>query len=156
MGASSGVGKSINTRRGRRGSRHGAISEINVTPLVDVMLVLLIVFMVAAPLMTVSVPVDLPKINSQPAPNPTEPLFITVKDAQTLYLQEEQMPREQLLTKLAAIAKQGLNENVMVRADKGVPYGDILVVLGDLSSAGYTKVGLAGVPLDGPVPGNGK
>jgi biopolymer transport protein TolR len=156
MGASSGVGKAINTRRGRRGSRHGTMSEINVTPLVDVMLVLLIVFMVAAPLMTVSIPVELPKINAKPAPNPTKPLTITVQNADTLFLEEEQMPREQLLQKLSAIAKEGLNEQLMVRADKTVPYGDIMKVLGDLNGAGYSKVGLSGLPEDilAPAPGN--
>jgi biopolymer transport protein TolR len=154
MGAS-GVGKAINSRRGRRGSRHGAISEINVTPLVDVMLVLLIVFMVAAPLMTVSVPVELPKINAKPSPSPTKPLTITVQNADMLYLEEEQLPRAQLLQKLSAIAKAGLNEQLMVRADQGVPYGDILKVLGDLNGAGYSKVGLAGLPEDVPAPTGG-
>lgn len=154
MGASVGGAKAINARRGRRGSRYGTMSEINVTPLVDVMLVLLIVFMVAAPLMTVSVPVDLPKTAAKPTPNPTKPLTVTVVNADTLYLEEQQMPRDQLLTKLAAIAKEGLNEQLMVRADKAVPYGDIMKVLGDLNGAGYTKVGLATLPLDAVPGGN--
>jgi biopolymer transport protein TolR len=148
MGASVSAGGGAIGKRSRRANRKGLNADINVTPLVDVMLVLLIVFMVAAPLMTVSVPVDLPKTNARPTPNPTKPLTVTVVNADTLFLEEEQMPREQLLTRLSAIAKEGLNENLMVRADKAVPYGDIMRVLGDLNGAGYTKVGLATLPLD--------
>jgi biopolymer transport protein TolR len=143
VSASGGGGK-----RSRRGQRKGLNADINVTPLVDVMLVLLIVFMVAAPLMTVSVPVDLPKTAAQPTPNPTKPVTVTVVNAETLFLEETQMPRSELLAKLATITKEGLNEQLMVRADQSVPYGDIMKVLGDLNGAGYTKVGLATLPLD--------
>jgi biopolymer transport protein TolR len=146
MGAS--VGAAGGSKRSRRGQRKGLNADINVTPLVDVMLVLLIVFMVAAPLLTVSVPVDLPKTNAKPTPNPTKPVTVTVVNADTLFLEETQMPRAELLAKLATITKEGLNEQLMVRADQSVPYGDIMKVLGDLNGAGYTKVGLATLPLD--------
>jgi biopolymer transport protein TolR len=148
MGASVGAAGGGGGKRSRRGQRKGLNADINVTPLVDVMLVLLIVFMVAAPLMTVSVPVDLPKTAAKPTPNPTKPLTVTVVNADTLFLDETQMPRSELLAKLATITKEGLNEQLMVRADQSVPYGDIMKVLGELNGAGYTKVGLATLPLD--------
>jgi biopolymer transport protein TolR len=149
MGASVGAaGGGGSSRRGRRGNRKGLNAEINVTPLVDVMLVLLIVFMVAAPLMTVSVPVDLPKASATPTPAPTEPTFITVQADKTVYLGEEKMPIDQLLSKLESTAKAGKEERLMVRADAALTYGNIMEVLGLLNGAGYTKVGLATLPLD--------
>jgi biopolymer transport protein TolR len=155
MGASVGAaGSGGGGKRARRGNRKGLNADINVTPLVDVMLVLLIVFMVAAPLMTVSVPVDLPKTNAQPVPNPTKPLFITVQADKTVYLMETQMPMDALLEKLGAVAKDGLNENIQVRADASLQYGTIMEVLGLLNGAGYTKVGLATLPLDVKPEGN--
>jgi biopolymer transport protein TolR len=138
-------------RRNRRGSRKGLNADINVTPLVDVMLVLLIIFMVAAPLMTVSVPVDLPKASAKPTPSPVEPTFITVQADRTVFLGDQKMPMEQLLEQLAASAKDGKNENLMVRADKALTYGNVMEVLGLLNGAGYTKVGLATLPTDKPV-----
>jgi biopolymer transport protein TolR len=149
MGASVGAsGSGGGTRRGRRGNRKGLNADINVTPLVDVMLVLLIVFMVAAPLMTVSVPVDLPKASAKPTPSPTEPTFITVQADKTVFLGEQKMPIDQLLAQLEATAKDGKNENLMVRADTSLTYGNIMEVLGMLNKAGYTKVGLATLPLE--------
>jgi biopolymer transport protein TolR len=139
------------TRRSRRGNRKGLNADINVTPLVDVMLVLLIVFMVAAPLMTVSVPVDLPKASVKPTPSPVEPTFITVQADRTVFLGEQKMPMEQLLEQLAASAKDGKNESLMVRADTALTYGAVMEVLGLLNGAGYTKVGLATLPTDKPV-----
>jgi biopolymer transport protein TolR len=151
MGASMGA-TGGGSRRGRRGgNRKGLNAEINVTPLVDVMLVLLIVFMVAAPLMTVSVPVDLPKASAQPTPSPVEPTYITVQADKTVYLGEEKMAVEQLLEKLAATSKEGKDERLMVRADTALTYGNVMEVLGLLNGAGYTKVGLATLPLDKPV-----
>ena len=150
MGASVGSAGGGGSRRGRRGNRKGLNADINVTPLVDVMLVLLIVFMVAAPLMTVSVPVDLPKASAKPSPAPTEPTYITVQADKTVFLGEEKMPMDQLLSQLAVKAKDGKNENLMVRADAALTYGNIMEVLGLLNGAGYTKVGLATLPLDQP------
>jgi biopolymer transport protein TolR len=150
MGASMGGG-GRGGGRGRRQSRHGTISEINVTPLVDVMLVLLIVFMVAAPLMTVSVPVDLPKASATPTPLPVEPTYITVQADKTVYLGEVKMPFDELLAQLETKAKAGKEERLMVRADTALTYGNVMEVLGLLNGAGYTKVGLATLPLDKPV-----
>jgi biopolymer transport protein TolR len=150
MGASVGTSGG-GTRRGRRSMRKGINAEINVTPLVDVMLVLLIVFMVAAPLMTVSVPVDLPKANAKASSAPVEPTFITVQADKTVYLGEQKMTFDELLPKLEASAKDGKNENLMVRADASLTYGNIMEVLGMLNGAGYTKVGLATLPLEKPV-----
>ena len=146
MGAAGGGG----SRRGRRSSRKGLNAEINVTPLVDVMLVLLIVFMVAAPLMTVSVPVDLPKASATPTPSPVEPTYITVQADKTVFLGEEKMPIDQLLIQLEAKSKEGKEERLMVRADTALTYGNVMEVLGLLNGAGYAKVGLATLPLDKP------
>jgi biopolymer transport protein TolR len=147
MGASLGTSGG-GSRRGRRGNRKGLNADINVTPLVDVMLVLLIVFMVAAPLMTVSVPVDLPRASARPTPAPVEPTFITVQADQTVFLGEKKLPMAELLAQLEATAKEGKNENLMVRADTALTYGNVMEVLGLLNGAGYTKVGLATLPLE--------
>jgi biopolymer transport protein TolR len=151
MGASLGASGGGGSRRGRRNNRKGLNADINVTPLVDVMLVLLIVFMVAAPLMTVSVPVDLPKANAKASSAPVEPTFITVQADKTVYLGEQKMTFDELLPQLATSAKDGKNENLMVRADSSLTYGNIMEVLGMLNGAGYTKVGLATLPLEKPV-----
>lgn len=149
MGASvSAGGSGGGTRRGRRSNRKGLNAEINVTPLVDVMLVLLIVFMVAAPLMTVSVPVDLPKASAKPTPSPVEPTYVTVQADKTVFLGEQKMSFDDLLAQLAVVAKDGLNENIQVRASASLNYGDVIEVLGKLNGAGYTKVGLATLPLE--------
>ncbi len=147
MGASSG-GMGGRARRGRRQSRHGAISEINVTPLVDVMLVLLIVFMVAAPLMTVSVPVDLPKTSAKPTPSPAKPLFITVQSNKMIYIDEKLIPYDQITAQVGVSAKDGLQQQIQVRADSNLSYGTVMEILGILSKAGYAKVGLATLPAD--------
>ena len=118
------------------------MSEINVTPMVDVMLVLLIVFMVAAPLMTVGVPIELPKTEAKQLDSSTEPITITVKADQTVYLQESLIAIGQLAPKLVAIAKNGYEEQIFVRADTSVPYGSVMEVMGLLNGAGYRKIGL--------------
>ena len=147
MGASS-ASAGARARRGRRQSRHGTISEINVTPLVDVMLVLLIVFMVAAPLMTVSVPVDLPKTSAQPTPSPAKPLYITVQSNKQVYIDEKVIAYGDIVTQVQASAKDGLQQQIMVRADSNLSYGTVMEILGLLSKAGYAKVGLATLPAD--------
>ncbi len=129
-------------RNSRRRSAHGTMSDINVTPLVDVMLVLLIVFMVAAPLMTVGVPIELPKTQAKQMNSSTEPLVITVQADRTLYLQETTIKLDELAAKLQALAKNGNQEQLMVRADTNVPYGAVMEVMGVLNSAGYNKIGL--------------
>ncbi len=118
------------------------MSEINVTPLVDVMLVLLIVFMVAAPLMTVGVPIELPRTQAKQLDTSTEPITVTVKADQTIFLQESQINIAELAPKLVAIAKNGYEEQIFVRADTNVPYGSVMEVMGLLNAAGYRKIGL--------------
>jgi biopolymer transport protein TolR len=124
------------------------MSDINVTPLVDVMLVLLIVFMVAAPLMTVGVPIQLPKTQAKQLNTSVEPLTVSVKADRTIFLQDTQIKLEDLGAKLQALAKNGPQEQLMVRADTNVPYGAVMEVMGVLNSAGYTKIGLVTSTVD--------
>ncbi len=118
------------------------MSEINVTPLVDVMLVLLIVFMVAAPLMTVGVPIELPKTEAKQMDANKEPITITVQKDKTIFLQESKISLSELAPKLIAIAKNGYEEQIFVRADTSVEYGSVMEVMGLLNGAGYKKIGL--------------
>ena len=124
------------------------MSDINVTPLVDVMLVLLIVFMVAAPLMTTGVPIELPKTQAKQLNTSTEPLTISVQADRKVFLQKTEIPLAELADKLAALAKNGNQEQLMMRADTNVPYGAVMEVMGVLNQAGYTKIGLATTPED--------
>ena len=143
MAAAAGGAKGGYTRRNsRRRKSVGVMHEINVTPLVDVMLVLLIVFMVAAPLMTVGVPIELPKTEAKQLNSSVEPLTITVQADKTIFLQETQIPLEELSPKLQAIAKNGYEEQIFVRADTNVDYGSVMEVMGLLNGAGYRKIGL--------------
>ena len=128
--------------RGRRGRRGRAMSEINVTPFVDVMLVLLIVFMVTAPLLTVGVPVDLPKTRAPALGQDKEPLSVTVSKDGKIYLQKEAVTEEALVPKLKAISQNGYDQRIFVRGDKTVDYGRVMVVMGLLASAGFTHIGL--------------
>ncbi|MBV9044090.1 MAG: protein TolR [Alphaproteobacteria bacterium] len=128
--------------RRARGVRRRALAEINVTPFVDVMLVLLIVFMVTAPLLTVGVPVDLPKTRAQALGQDAEPLSVTVKKNGTIYLQNTPVPETELVAKLTAIAANGYDQRIFVRGDKQVDYGRVMEVMGLLSAAGFTHIGL--------------
>ena len=127
--------------RGKR-KRSPAMSEINVTPFVDVMLVLLIVFMVTAPLLTVGVPVDLPKTRAPALGQDKEPLSITVSKDGKIYLQKEVVTAEALVPKLQAISQNGYDQRIFVRGDKTVAYDRVMVVMGLLASAGFTHIGL--------------
>jgi biopolymer transport protein TolR len=120
------------------------MSEINVTPFVDVMLVLLIVFMVSAPLLTVGVPLDLPQSKAKSMDQDHEPLTISVNDRGQIFLQNSEISAEDLVPKLKAItdARGGLEERVYVRGDKKVDYGTMMRVMGRLSGAGYHRVAL--------------
>jgi len=122
--------------------RYTPLSEINVTPFVDVMLVLLIVFMVTAPLLTVGVPVDLPKTRAAQLTDQVEPLVITVRSDGSIYLQETQIERESLVAKLAAITGEKPDTRIFVRGDKAIAYGEVMSVMGMVSAAGFTKVAL--------------
>ena len=118
------------------------MSEINVTPFVDVMLVLLIVFMVTAPLLTVGVPVDLPKTRAPALGQDKEPLSVTVSRDGKIYLQKEVVTADALVPKLQAISQNGYDQRIFVRGDKTVAYDRVMVVMGLLASAGFTHIGL--------------
>jgi biopolymer transport protein TolR len=118
------------------------MSDINVTPFVDVMLVLLIVFMVTAPLLTVGVPVDLPKTKAQALGQDREPLSVTVKRNGEIYLQNQPVAEDQLVAKLTAIAANGYDQRIFVRGDKSVDYGRVMQVMAEISAAGFTHIGL--------------
>jgi biopolymer transport protein TolR len=127
--------------RGKRRS-YSQLSEINVTPFVDVMLVLLIVFMVSAPLMTVGVPVDLPKTAAPSLPADNKPLFISIDTQNRIYVQETQVELGNLVPLLRAITENNPEARVLVRGDAKIQYGTMLQVMGTISAGGFTKVGL--------------
>lgn len=118
------------------------MSEINVTPLVDVMLVLLIIFMVAAPMMTTGVTVDLPDSNAQALPGQDEPLSVTVKADGKIYLQTTEIKLEEIAARLDAITREKKDTRIFVRGDRTVDYGRIMRVIGEISGGGFTKVAL--------------
>lgn len=128
--------------RGRGRMRRRAMAEINVTPLVDVMLVLLIVFMVTAPLLTVGVPVDLPKTRAPALGQDREPLSITVKRDGAIFLQKEAVNEDTLVERLKAISANGYDQRIFVRGDDRVVYGKVMEVMGILAAAGFTHIGL--------------
>ncbi len=123
-------------------ARYTPMAEINVTPFVDVMLVLLIIFMVAAPLLNVGVPVDLPKTEAKPITGQDEPLVVSIDSKGDIYLQETKMTPDELAAKLKAIAAGKPDTRIFVRGDKGIQYGRIMEVMGIVSGSGFTKVGL--------------
>ncbi len=145
--------------RERRG-RYRPLAEINVTPLVDVMLVLLIIFMVTAPLMTSGVPVDLPKTSAQPLNSDAEPLTVSINAESKIFLQDQEIQLPELVAKLQAIAQNNADRRIFVRGDKGITYGTIMEVMGTITQGGFTKVALlaeqpsaapAGKPAAAPV-----
>ena len=130
--------------RGRRGRTRasGGFNEINVTPFVDVMLVLLIIFMVAAPMMTTGVKVDLPKTKSTAVPGNDEPLAVTVKADGTVYIQNTKTEVSALGKRLTAILGEKKETRIFVRGDTSVDYGAVMKVIGEINGAGYLKVAL--------------
>ena len=126
----------------RRGRHHGLMSEINVTPFVDVMLVLLIIFMVAAPLLTVGVPIDLPETRANAMNPETQPITISVNENGQIFLQETEIPLDEVVAKLSAIATTGYEERIYVRGDKTTNYGTVMQVMARIQAAGYTRIGL--------------
>ena len=143
MALSSSDAFSMGRGRRRRGSRRrAALAEINVTPLVDVMLVLLIIFMISAPLLTVGVPVDLPKTEASAVSDQTQPLTITIRADGGIYIQENATPFEQLSVRLTALAGQGFDKPIFVRADGKAPYETVAQVMAALSTSGFTKINL--------------
>ena len=142
MGMSVGSGGGGGGRRGRRSGKRALVSEINVTPMVDVMLVLLIIFMVAAPMMTVGVPIDLPQTQAKAMNSDTQPITVSVNPAGEIYLQETAIPIDEVVPKLQAIATTGYSERIYVRADTAATYGIVMQVMARISSAGFTNIGL--------------
>lgn len=129
-------------KRANSGRRHRPMGEINVTPFVDVMLVLLIVFMVTAPLLTVGVEVDLPKTQAGQINADAAPLVVSIKADGALYLQETEMESDQLIPRLQAISNANPSVRIFVRGDAAVAYGDVLGVMGRIQSAGFERVAL--------------
>jgi biopolymer transport protein TolR len=137
------MGANLSGGNGRqRRQRRQMMSEINVTPFVDVMLVLLIVFMVAAPLLTVGVPIDLPESQAKSIDQDKEPLTVSVNGKGQVFLQNTEIKVEELVPKLKAIGKGGTDERIYVRGDRSVDYGTVMRVMGRLSAAGYRRVAL--------------
>src|SRR3954462_308175 len=141
MGMNAGIAAPAARRRYRR---KPAMSEINVTPMVDVMLVLLIIFIVSAPLLTVGVPVDLPQTQAKSMDQDKEPLAVSVDDKGKVFLQNTEISLDELVAKLKAIteARGGMDERVYVRGDRKVDYGTVMKVMGRLSAAGFKRVAL--------------
>jgi biopolymer transport protein TolR len=145
-----GPGAGPATRGGRRRkSRYQPMSEINVTPFVDVMLVLLIIFMVSAPLLTVGVPIDLPESRANPLEGDVDPLTVTIDADGTVYLQESEITLDTLVSRLEAIAGEGYEERILVRGDAATQHGTIIRVLGELNRAGFNRIGLVTNPDEG-------
>ncbi|MEI9965141.1 MAG: protein TolR [Caulobacteraceae bacterium] len=145
------AGRRSRRRRGRR----AALAEINVTPLVDVMLVLLIIFMVSAPLLTAGVPVDLPKTEAGALNSQTEPLTVTIRANGSIYLQDKETPFGDLAPRMRALSNAGYDKPVYVRADGKAPYEIVARVMAGLSTSGFSHIGLVtdtGGPSSGPKP----
>jgi biopolymer transport protein TolR len=142
MGMSLGGGSGGGGRRGYR--RANVMAEINVTPMVDVMLVLLIIFMVSAPLLTVGVPLDLPQTAAKSLDQDKEPLTVSVQLSGKVFLNNTEIPMTELVPKLQAItqARGGMDERIFVRGDTKVDYGTVMRVMGRLSAAGFKRVAL--------------
>jgi biopolymer transport protein TolR len=144
MGMTGTAGNAVGKRRHRR---HGVMADINVTPMVDVMLVLLIIFMVSAPLLTVGVPIDLPQTKAKSMSQEQEPLTVTLNDKAQVFLQSSKDPlsNDELVAKLKAISQQrggGFDERIFVRGDRKLDYGSVMKVMAQLTAAGFRKVGL--------------
>jgi len=140
VGASMGGGSSKASKR--RTVRSNAFSDINITPMVDVMLVLLIIFMVAAPMMTSGVNVDLPKSSAAPVAGQDEPLAVSITANGKIYIQKTRVELKDLQTKLKAITSEKKDTRIFVRGDKTVDYGRIMQVVGEINAAGFGKVAL--------------
>ncbi len=131
---------------------HGAdelteVHDINVVPFIDVMLVLLIIFMVAAPLATVDIAVDLPSSNAQPQQRPNKPIYLTVKADLSLAIGDNPVPRDSLTSALDTATAGNRDERIFLRADRSVPYGDVMQVMNELRAARYLKVALVGLEM---------
>ncbi|GGB32855.1 protein TolR [Roseibium aquae] len=142
MGMQTGAGGAAGGRRGRRRRRNQMISEINVTPFVDVMLVLLIIFMVAAPLLTVGVPIDLPETRANALEGDNEPITISVNADGQIFIQDTEIAIDEVVPKLEAIAENGYEERIYIRGDQNSDYGTMMRLMGRINSAGFNRLGL--------------
>ena len=142
----------LSQARGNGRGRYRPMADINVTPLVDVMLVLLVVFMVTAPLLTVGVPVDLPQTQAPPINEPKEPTVITVNKDGAIFIQETSVPIDDLVSKLQAITGANPDAVLYVRGDKDINYGRVLEVMSLISNAGFRKVSLVAEAPKGGTP----
>ncbi|HEY7384613.1 MAG TPA: ExbD/TolR family protein [Beijerinckiaceae bacterium] len=138
--------KAHSGRRRRRATRGRAINEINMTPFIDVMLVLLIVFMVAAPLMTVGVPLDLPQTRAAPLNVDARPISLSIRATGQVFLAESELRDDEIVPRLTAAAKQGTEERVFVRGDKRVDYGRVAQVMSIVTGGGFKRVALVTEP----------
>jgi len=136
------AGPLVSRARGGLRRRYTPLSDINVTPFVDVMLVLLIVFMISAPLLTVGVPVDLPKTEAAQLTDEAEPLVISVRADGGIYVEETKIPMAELVPKLVAITGVKPDTRIFVRGDKAIAYGVVMTVMGKISAAGFSRVAL--------------
>ena len=132
----------------RRGKRTAVMADLNMIPFIDVMLVLLVIFMVAAPLLTVGVPVDLPKTGAAQLNIDQKPLAVTIDDKGKLFLQDQETSLEKLAGDISAVAKQGFDERIYVRGAEQVNYGRVSEVMAVLQKAGFTKIGLINAPVN--------
>jgi len=139
--------------RNNGNGRYRPMAEINVTPLVDVMLVLLIVFMVTAPLMTSGVNVDLPKTDAKPLNSDSEPLTVSIQADGKVYLQDSEIDLQALVVKLTAISNGDMTRRIFVRGDKGIQYGLVMQVMATIAQGGFTKVALLAEQTPGVKPG---
>ncbi len=134
-------------RSGSGGRRGRTMSEINVTPFVDVMLVLLIIFMVTAPLLTVGVDVDLPETTANPIAGVDEPLAVSIDAQGQIFLQDSPVALDELVPRLERISERNFELRIFLRADRGVDYGTVMQVMGRMNSAGYTRIALVTEPV---------
>ncbi|MCP8939810.1 protein TolR [Alsobacter sp. SYSU M60028] len=146
MGMSAAASGAAPSRRRRAGRRHRPMSEINMTPFIDVMLVLLIIFMVAAPLLTVGVPLDLPQTKAAALNIEKQPLTVSVRADGKIYLMETPIGMDEIVPKLQAIAKTAQDDRIYVRGDKAIAYGKVAEVMSVINAAGYRKVALVTEP----------
>jgi biopolymer transport protein TolR len=142
MTVAAGLAKGHGGRRRRRHKRRGAINEINMTPFIDVMLVLLIIFMVAAPLMTAGVPLDLPQTRAAPLNVDAKPITLSIRQTGQVFFGENEVRDDEIVPRLTANASQGLEERVFVRGDKRVDYGRVAQVMSIVTAAGFKRVAL--------------
>ena len=147
MAGSLGPRGQAGSRRRRRSSP--PMSDINVTPLVDVMLVLLIVFMVTAPLLTAGVPIDLPQAAVQPLAVEKEPIMVTIDPDGKIFIGEDEVTMDDLVPRITAVATDGLEERIYVRGDRTASYGTIMTVMGTINNAGFKRIGLVALKETG-------